>query len=69
VYEFNYVKGEGLKVQINKDDELMEDDIAYEEKREEARIENLEYIEECKNDRDFEQQEKLDSGMKESDFC
>ena len=29
---------------------------------------DLEYEEECRNDRDVEQQEKHDSGMKESDF-
>ena len=50
---------------IDKEDlaELMRD-----EKKEEARIENLEYEEECRNDRSFEEQEKHDSNMRESDF-
>jgi len=43
--------------------ELMRD-----EKREEARIENLEYRDECREDRSFEEQEKYDSGVRESDF-
>ena len=52
-------------VMINKDElaELMEDD-----KREEARREDLEFLEECRNDRDSEQQEKHDSGMCGTDF-
>ena len=50
---------------IDKEDleELMRD-----ERREDARIENLEYKEECREDRSFEEQEKHDSGMCESDF-
>jgi len=43
--------------------ELMRD-----EKREEARIENLEYEEECKESRTDEQQGYHDSGMRPSDF-
>ena len=50
---------------INKDDlkELMEDD-----QKENARLENLDYQDECRNNRSFEEQEKIDSGMCESDF-
>jgi len=43
--------------------ELMKD-----EKREDARIENLEYEKECREDRSFEEQEKYDSGTCDSDF-
>lgn len=57
MYSFEYVKGQGLKAEINKDKlaELME------EEREDARQENLEYQEECKNERE-------DWDCKDSDY-
>lgn len=50
---------------INKDElaELMESD-----RKEEKRIEDLEYQEECRENRTFEEQEKFDSGTCELDF-
>ena len=61
----NFVPGQGLQVQINKEklDELMEKD-----KHEEARKEDLDYLEEEKNVRTTEQQGYHDSGMRPSDF-
>ena len=38
------------------------------ERLEEARLENLDYLEECKEDRTDYQQGMYDSGMKEGDF-
>lgn len=64
LYNFEYQKGAGLSVKINEDDlkELMDD------RKEEKRLENLDYQEECRNNRTFEEQEKHDSGTCESDF-
>jgi hypothetical protein len=39
-----------------------------EERKEKARILNLEFEEECRNDRDEYFQKKYDSNMKDSDF-
>ena len=49
MYNFEYVKGQGLKAEINKDEleKLLNDN-----KREEARRDDLEYLEECKSDKD-----------------
>ena len=59
-YSFEYTK-EGLQVKIDKDElaELM---------KEEKRQEDLDYIEECNNDRTEEQQGYHDTGMRPSDF-
>lgn len=47
--DFNFVKGQGLKAEINKEEleKLMETD-----KHEEARCDDLEFLEECKSDKD-----------------
>lgn len=65
MYEFNYVAGKGLQVRIPEDKlaELMEN-----ERKEEARQEDLDYLEEEKNDRTDEQQGYHDTGMRPSDF-
>ena len=62
---FEYVKGRGLQVKIDKDDleELMKQD-----RLDEKRRDDLDYIEQCNNDRTIEQQEKFDSGVKGSEF-
>ena len=64
MYNFEYTK-DGLKAEIDKDElaELMEQD-----QEDNSRRLDLEYEEECRNDRDVEQQEKYDSGMKGSDY-
>lgn len=58
MYNFEYQAGKGLSVEINKEelDKLMEKD-----KHEDARKEDLEYLEECKSD-------KNDWDMKESSY-
>lgn len=61
MYDFNYIHSKGLQVtlcKIPKDKlaELMEDD-----KREQKRQEDLDYLEECKSDKD-------DWDMKEADY-
>jgi hypothetical protein len=43
--------------------ELMEQD-----KKDEANREDLDFLEECKNDRSEYDQKKYDSGMRDSDF-
>ena len=65
LYGFNYEAGKGLQVRIDKEElaELMEDD-----RKENARLEDLDYQQECQESRTFEEQEKFDSGMCESDF-
>ena len=57
----NYVPGQGLQVKIDKDEleKLMQDD-----KREQKRQEDLDYLEECKSDKD----EYRDTGMRPSDY-
>lgn len=49
MYNFEYVKGQGLQVKIDKDEleKLMETD-----KHEQKRQEDLDFIEECKSDKD-----------------
>ena len=63
MFEFNFVKGSGLQVTIDKDKlaELMD-------KKEEARQEDMDYLEEEKNDRTEEQQAYHDTGIRSSDF-
>lgn len=48
LYNFNFVKGEGLQVKIDKDElaEMMKQD-----RQEEKRQEDLDYLEECNNDK------------------
>lgn len=53
---------------LNMIDAVTESPEARAERLEEARIENEMYEDECREDRDFEEQEKFDSGMCESDF-
>ena len=65
LYDFQYKKDVGLLVRIDKEElaELMKDD-----QKENARLEDLDYQQECQESRTFEEQEKFDSGMCESDF-
>ena len=58
MYNFEYQVGKGLSVKIDEDEleKLMEDD-----KHEEVRRDDLDYLEECKNDKD-------DWDMKEADY-
>lgn len=50
---------------INEDEE---GDLMRDEERENKRLEDLEYQEECKNERDKDNQDRFDSGMVGSDF-
>lgn len=65
MYNFEYIKSKGLQVRINEDElgDLMRD-----EERENKRLEDLDFIEECKNDRTEEQQKYHDTGMRPEDY-
>lgn len=65
LYNFEHQAEKGLQAQINKEElkELMKDD-----QKENDRLDNLDHQEGCRNNRSFDEQEKFDSGMSESDF-